>query len=236
MAIGNRSNQSERLRLPAKSKKEDQKMSFIEERNQKAQETLRKAFQKRNMEMHYCSTAAQAKETILSLIPEGSSVTWGGTESMKEAGVLDALYQKNYTIINRADAKTSEESRALYGKMVCCDYFLTSTNAFTVNGELVNVDGASNRVACIAHGPQHVIVLASMDKLCASVPDAYDRIRTLASPPNALRVGANTPCAKTGVCGNCLSPDCICCQILVTRYSRVPGRIQIVLCGEKLGF
>lgn len=211
-------------------------MSFMEERNQKAQETLKKAFRKRNMEMYYCGTAAEAKEKVLSLIPEGSSVTWGGTESMVQAGVMEALRQKNYNIIDRATAKTPEESRVLYGKMVCSDYFLTSTNAFTTSGELVNVDGASNRVACIAHGPAHVIVLASMDKLCASVPEAYDRIRTQAAPPNALRVGAGTPCAKTGICGDCLSPDCICCQILVTRYSRIPGRIQIVLCGEKLGF
>lgn len=211
-------------------------MSYIEERNLKAADTLTKAFKKHGMDACYCSTIEEAREKILSLIPEGSSITWGGTESMVEAGVLDAVRNGNYNIIDRKDAKTPEEARALYGKIVCADYFLTSTNAFTANGELVNVDGASNRVACIAHGPSKVIVLASMDKMCASVEDAYNRVRTLASPPNAIRVGANTPCAKTGICGDCLSPDCICCQILVTRYSRVPGRIQVVLCGEKLGF
>jgi hypothetical protein len=211
-------------------------MSYIQDSFKNAGETLKKKFAKRGMEAHYCSTKEEAKELILSLIPEGASVTWGGTESMAEAGISQAIIDGNYDFIDRSTAKTPEEARALYGKIVCADYFLTSTNAFTKEGELVNIDGASNRVACIAHGPAHVIVLASMDKLCSSVGDAYDRIRTHACPPNAIRVHADTPCAKTGVCADCLSPSCICCQILVTRYSRVPGRITVVMCGEKLGF
>ena len=197
-------------------------MSFTQNSYALAGETLKKKFARRNMDAFYCATKEEAKNLILSMIPEGSSVTWGGTESMEEAGVCEAVRRGNYEFIDRKSAKTPEEARALYGKVVCADYFLTSTNAFTTDGELVNIDGASNRVACIAHGPAHVIILASMDKMCASVGDAYNRVRTLASPPNAMRVGADTPCAKTGVCGNCLSPDCICCQVLVTRYSRIP--------------
>lgn len=211
-------------------------MSFKTDSYELAVASLGKAFAKHGMEACYCATAKEAKEKILSLIPEGSSVTWGGSESMAESGVFDAVCQGNYEVIDRKSAKTPQEARELYGKIVCADYFLTSTNAFTKDGMLVNIDGASNRVACIAHGPAHVIVLASMDKMCANVEDAVNRIRTLASPPNAIRVGVKTPCAKTGVCGDCLSPECICCQILVTRYSRVPGRIKVVLCGEKLGF
>ena len=211
-------------------------MSYKSEAYAKTAETVMKKFEKRGMTAFYCPTTEEAKEKILSLMEKGASITWGGTESMKEAGVMDAIRNGDYELIDRSTAKTPEEQRALYGKMVCADYFLTSTNAFTKDGELVNIDGAANRVACIAHGPAHVIVLASMDKLCADIPQAYDRIRTHAAPPNALRVNVSTPCAKTGVCGDCLSPDCICCQILVTRYSRVPGRITVVLCGEKLGF
>lgn len=211
-------------------------MSYVSDSCKLAAQTLTRAFAKHGMEACYCATAEEAKEKVLSMIPEGSSVTWGGSESMAEAGVFDAVCQGNYEFIDRKSAKTPEEARALYGKIVCADYFLTSTNAFTKDGMLVNIDGASNRVACIAHGPAHVIVLASMDKMCTDAEDAVKRIRTLASPPNALRVGVKTPCAKTGICGDCLSPDCICCQILVTRYSRVPGRIKVVLCGEKLGF
>lgn len=211
-------------------------MSYIKDSYAKAAETLEKAFKKRGMEAYYCPDAATAKKQILSLIPKGSSVSWGGSESMEEAEVIDAIKTDDYEAIDRRSASSPEEARALYGKIVCSDYFLTSTNAFTKDGELINIDGAANRVACIAHGPANVIILASMDKMCATVEDAVRRVRTLASPPNAIRVGVNTPCAKTGVCSDCLSPDCICCQILITRYSRIPGRIKVVLCGEKLGF
>ena len=211
-------------------------MSYITDSYALSGETLVKQFKKRNMEAFYCATTEEAKEKILSMIPNGSSVTWGGTESMEEAGVCEAIRQGDYEFIDRKKAKTPEESRALYGQIVCADYFLTSSNAFTKDGILVNIDGASNRVACIAHGPAHVIFLISMDKLCANVDEAIDRIHTHACPPNALRVKANTPCSKTGVCADCLSPDCICCQTLITRFSRIPDRIKVILCGEKLGF
>ena len=211
-------------------------MSYITDSYALSGETLVKQFKTRNMEAFYCATKEEAKEKILSMIPNGSSVTWGGTESMEEAGVCEAIRQGDYEFIDRKKAKAPEESRALYGQIVCADYFLTSSNAFTKDGILVNIDGASNRVACIAHGPAHVIFLISMDKLCANVDEAIDRIHTHACPPNALRVKANTPCSKTGVCADCLSPDCICCQTLITRFSRMPDRIKVVLCGEKLGF
>lgn len=211
-------------------------MSYIKKAYETAAASLIKEFGRHGMEASYCATIEEAREKVLSLIPEGSSVTWGGTESMVEAGVCAAIQNGNYEFIDRKSAKTPEEARALFGKIVCADYFLTSTNAFTKDGMLVNIDGASNRVACIAHGPAHVIVLASMNKMCDSVEDAVKRIRTHACPPNAARVGVSTPCTKTGICSDCLSPDCICCEILVTRYSRVPGRIQVVLCGENLGF
>lgn len=211
-------------------------MSYKSEAYAKTAETVMKKFEKRGMTAFYCPTKEEAKEKILSLIEKGASITWGGSESMVEAGVMDAIRNGDYALIDRSTAKTPEEQRALYGKMVCADYFLTSTNAFTKDGELVNIDGAANRVACIAHGPAHVIVLASMNKMCADVDAAVKRIRTEACPPNAIRVGVETPCSATGVCADCLSPGCICAQILVTRKSRIPGRIIVVLTEEQLGF
>ena len=192
--------------------------------------------EKRNMTGYYCATKEEAREKVLSLIPEGSSITWGGTETMTQLGVFDAIREKNYELIDRATAKTPEESRALYAKMVCADYFLTSANAITLDGEIVNIDGNSNRVACIAYGPSHVIIAAGMNKLVANLDAAIARVKTFACPPNAVRVGASTPCARTGVCADCLSPDSICCQTLITRKSRHDGRIIVILVGEELGF
>ena len=203
---------------------------------ERAQATLIKKFNKRGMDAYYCATKEEACQKILDLMPENSSIAWGGSESMVEAGVMDAIRNKNYQLIDRSLAKNFQETRELFSQAVMADYFLMSSNAFTIDGELVNIDGAGNRVACLACGPAHVIGLASMNKMCANVEDAVRRVRTLATPPNAIRVNVNTPCAKTGVCADCNTPETICCQIEITRRSRIQGRIIVVLCGEELGF
>lgn len=211
-------------------------MSFKATAYANAAKTVIPKFEKRGMSACYCATKEEACKKILELMPKGSSIAWGGSESMVEAGVMEAIKNGDYELIDRHAGKTPEESRAIYGKMVCADFHLMSTNAFTKDGMLVNIDGAANRVACLAYGPKNVIVLASMNKMCDDAETAVQRIRTLAAPPNAVRVGVKTPCAETGVCADCLSPGCICDQILITRKSMIPGRIIVVLCGEELGF
>lgn len=111
-----------------------------------------------------------------------------------------------------------------------------STNAITYEGELVNIDGNGNRVACLIHGPRHVIIIAGMNKVATTLEGAFERARTMACPPNAVRLDKKTPCAATGKCGDCLSPDCFCNQIVVTRRSGHTGRIKVFLVAEDLGF
>ncbi|HIS80134.1 MAG TPA: lactate utilization protein [Candidatus Scatomonas merdavium] len=211
-------------------------MSFKKESYALQAESLIRRFNRRGMEACYCEDSKAAVEKVLSLIPDGSSVTWGGSATLSEAGILEALQNGSYELIDRASAKSPEEARSLYGKIVCADYFLMSTNAFTSDGELVNIDGNGNRVACLISGPAHVIVVTGMNKLTKTVQEAVDRVQTCATPPNCLRLNLNTPCASTGFCADCQSPDSICCQIVVTRRSRQPGRITVVMVGEELGF
>ncbi len=211
-------------------------MSYKAAAYENAAKTLIPQFEKRGMTACYCATKEEACRKILELMPAGSSIAWGGSESMVEAGVMDAIKEGDYQLIDRHSGKTPEEARAIYGRMVCADFHLMSTNAFTKDGMLVNIDGASNRVACLAYGPKQVIVLASMNKLCDDAESAVKRIRTQACPANAIRVGVKTPCAVTGICSDCLSPGCICGQILITRKSMVQGRIIVILCGDELGF
>lgn len=212
-------------------------MSYKSKRWELAAPTLIKNFEKRGMEACYCENSKEALKKVLSLIPKGASVTFGGSETLNETGIFEALTTGPYEFIDRKSARTKEEARALFGKIVCADYFLMSTNAFTKDGELVNIDGNGNRVACLIHGPEHIIVVTGMNKLCESTEDALARIRDTAAPPNAVRVGCKeTVCMKTGICGQCLSPDCICCQTVITRKSRHPGRITVILVGEELGF
>lgn len=211
-------------------------MSFKKESYALQAESLIRRFNRRGMEACYCEDSKAAVEKVLSLIPDGSSVTWGGSATLSEAGILEALQNGSYELIDRASAKSPEEARSLYGKIVCADYFLMSTNAFTSDGELVNIDGNGNRVACLISGPAHVIVVTGMNKLTKTVQEAVDRVQTCATPPNCLRLNLNTPCASIGFCADCQSPDSICCQIVVTRRSRQPGRITVVMVGEELGF
>ena len=134
------------------------------------------------------------------------------------------------------------EASAL-ARVVCCeelglssaDYFLMSTNAITRTGELVNIDGASNRLSSLLHGPKHVIIVAGMNKLVKTVEDGFNRIQTSVCPVTAERSGRKTPCGIKGVCTDCQSPDCMCCNIVISRRSRYNGRVKVILVGENLG-
>ena len=211
-------------------------MSPKEIANQNLANTIIKNMEKKNMEGYYCATSAEAVEKALSLMPEGSSVTWGGSMTLTECGLMDALKTANYEIIERDTAKTPEEARLMYAKQVMADYYLMSTNAITINGELVNIDGRANRVSCLCWGPQNVIIIAGMNKVASDVESAVQRVRNIAAPPNCVRLNKNTPCAQTGKCGDCYSSESICSQFLITRRSSTPNRIKVILVGEELGY
>ena len=191
---------------------------------------------KRNMEGFYCESREDAVDLVLSLMEKGSVVSWGGSETLKEAGIMEAINNGDYELIDRLAAQTPEERREVFARTVMSDYFLMSTNAITLDGELVNIDGNGNRLAALIHGPSHVIIIAGMNKVATDVEAAYKRVKTNACPPNAVRLSRKTPCGATGVCGDCMSPDCFCNQIVVTRRSGHTGRIKVILVGEELGY
>ncbi len=199
--------------------------------------TIIKNFKKRNMEAFYCDTKEEATKLALELMKDGGSVGMGGAESVKECGLLDAVKNtSSLHFIDRSLATTDEERRAVFLETMAADYFLMSSNAITIDGELVNIDGNANRLACLLHGPRQVIIVAGMNKIVDDVEAGIQRVGTYAAPPNAARLGTRTPCAALGHCGNCHSEDCMCCQIVITRHSRHNGRIKVILVGEELGF
>lgn len=203
---------------------------------QKASKGLIENLKKRGMEGFIYEDHASCAKAILSMIPEGSTVSWGGSASVAECGILDALQAGKYELIDRTAAKTEEEQREIYAKTVLADYYFMSTNAITYDGQLVNIDGNGNRVACLIHGPKHVFLIVGMNKLTSTIEGAFERARTMACPPNAVRLNKQTPCGLTGKCQDCLAPDCFCNQIVVTRRSGHPGRIKVFLVAEDLGF
>lgn len=201
-----------------------------------AAETIIKNLKKRRMEGFYCATKEEAVKKALELMPKGASIGWGGSMSLEESGLMEAVRSAEYEIIDREKAKTEEERKEVFAKIVNCDYFLMSTNAITLDGELVNIDGRGNRVSFLCFGPEHVLILAGMNKVVSDVDSAVKRVHDIASPANTVRLNKNTPCAKTGRCADCLSDDCICAQTVITRLSLVPNRIQVILVGEELGY
>lgn len=211
-------------------------MTMKQKAFEKTARTVIERMEKRGMEGYFCEDSKACVNQILSMMEAGSTVAWGGSETIKECGLMDALKTADYHLIDRSLAKTPEENREIFGKSILSDYFLMSSNAVTLNGELVNIDGNSNRVACLAHGPRHVMIIVGMNKLVSDVESAVARVRNIAAPANAERLGTKTPCGVTGVCGDCLSPDCMCCEILITRRSRHPGRIKVFFVAEELGY
>ena len=205
----------------------------IIKRNELLAQKVIKGLESRNMTGFYAESKEAALAKALELIPEGSSVTMGGAMSAHEIGLVDALKDGNYNFIDR-DAY--EDKRAAMLMAYDADFFLSSANAMTEDGIIVNIDGNSNRVSAIAQGPKKVLFIVGMNKICNDVDGAMKRARNVAAPINAQRFGLSTPCAKTGACMDCKSPDTICCQFLITRFSRHKDRIFVILVNDSLGF
>lgn len=199
-------------------------------------DTLIEKFNTRGIEGYYVDNKEEALAMVKRFLTPGCSISWGGSESLKEIGLIDYLKKSDYELIDRSQAKTPDEKREIYARTVMADFYFMSSNAITLDGELVNIDGNGNRVACLIHGPKNVVIVAGMNKIAQDIPTAVERVRNFASPPNAVRLGTKTPCAEYGRCGNCLRDDCLCCQVVVTRRSRQLNRIKVILVGEELGY
>lgn len=206
---------------------------FIQKRNELLASTVINGLESRNMTGYYAKDREAALKTALSLIPKGSSVTMGGAMSAREIGLVDAVKEGDYVFLDR-DA--FEDKREALLKGYGADVFLASANAMTQDGIIVNIDGNSNRVSYIAQGPKKVIFIVGMNKICDDLDGAMKRARNVAAPINAQRFGLDTPCSKTGTCMDCKSPDTICCQFLITRFSRHKDRIHVILVNDTLGF
>ena len=205
------------------------------------------ALRSNRMDVHYVKTAEEAKALALSLIPEGSSCASGGSVTLAETGIIDALKNGNYNYIDRMIPDlTQEEKEEAMRAAFHADYYLASANAITEDGELYNVDGNSNRVAALLYGAKNVIIVAGTNKLVKDLDEAVLRVKTVAAPKNAARLSCNTPCAKLGHCislernggmtDGCKTPARICANFTVMAYQRHAQRVKVILVGESLGY
>ena len=204
----------------------------MRKRNEILAQTVIKGLESRNMSGYYAADKEEAVKKALEVIGKGSTVAMGGCQSAHEIGLIQALEEGDYNYIDRSNMTPRESLMAAYD----ADVFLSSANAMTNDGIMVNIDGNSNRVSCIAQGPKKVVFIVGMNKICSDLDEAIKRARNVAAPANAQRFDVKTPCKVTGKCADCMSPDTICCQFLITRYSRHEGRIHVILVNDTLGY
>jgi L-lactate utilization protein LutB len=209
----------------------------IEKRNNLLGTHVVKSLKSRHFEASYYKTSNEAVEKILKIIPRKESISWGGSTTIEEIGLIKRLRAEYDMVLDRDKTTSIADRYEAMQKAFFCDNYLMSANAISEDGQLVNMDGNGNRVAAMAFGPKRVIVVAGINKVVKTLDDAIVRARTIASPINAQRVpNLKTPCMVTGICEDCKTADCICTYLVTTRISRPPGRIHVVLIGETLGF
>ena len=199
-------------------------------------ESIIKKLALRKMEGYYAEDMEAAKAKVIELIGAApKTVTYGGSMTIDNSDLKSLIKEAGHDLVIRENYKSDDEIRELKAKMINSDTFLMSTNAITLDGELINIDGRGNRVSYLIYGPEQVIVIAGMNKVVKDVDAGIDRTRNVASPANTVRLNCDTPCSRTGRCGDCLEHT-ICCEIVITRASMIPGRIKVILVGEEVGY
>jgi len=207
-----------------------------EQRNERLAQTIIKNLKRRHIEGFYCATAEEVVKKVSELIDDGNSVTWGGTMTVRDLGIPQYLKDRGtLQVLDRDLVETPEEKQAMYLRAFSADVYLSSANAISEDGVIVNIDGNGNRVAAITWGPKKVIFVIGLNKVAQNVEAALARARSTASPINAARFAIKTPCQTDGVCHNCNSPESICNYVHFLRNSP-RGRHVVVLVGESLGY
>ena len=205
-------------------------------RNQRLAERLIKQLQRRHITAYYCPTATEAVQQVSSLIADGRSVTWGGSMTIRDIGIPQALRDRGtLEVLDRDLVTDRDEVVHIYERAFTADVYLSSANAISEDGVIVNIDGNGNRVAAITWGPKQVIFIIGLNKVAQTVEAALQRARSTAAPVNAARFDIQTPCQLDGVCHNCNSPESICNHVHFLRNSP-RGRHTVVLVGESLGY
>jgi len=205
--------------------------------HQARMKTVAAGLERRNTEAVQAPDGKTALAKVLEMIPKGATVGLGGSLTVQQIGLLKELRSGRYNLYDQyAKGQSPEESMQMRRKGLTADIFITGSNAVTLDGRLVNLDGAGNRVAALTFGPQKVIVVVGRNKIVGDVDQALDRIWNLAAPLNAARLNRKTPCTKTAQCEDCSSAERICNHLLITERQMKPGRLTVILVDEDLGF
>lgn len=196
-----------------------------------------KALNARGFKARYAATAAGAREAVMELVPAGATVGVGGSVTVRETEVLEPLEAKGCKVAHHwKPGLSAEDKKQVLMDELTADWYLTSANAITKDGVIVNIDGTGNRVAVMSWAPGRIIYIVGINKIAADVESAVQRARNIASPPNARRTGAETPCAKLGYCVDCNSPQRICNIFTIIPRSPLGRECHVIIVGESMGY
>ena len=204
--------------------------------NQDSIEKTLKALHNNQMDAVYFNTKDEAEKYILTSITKEQCVGIGGSITIQDMNLHNSLMEQGNEVVWHWLETTSEGKKLALEKAGKADVYLTSANAITLTGEIINVDGVGNRVASMIYGPKKVMIVCGVNKICNDTVDAFDRLRRQASPPNAKRLNRKTPCAVTGECIDCDSPERICNVTTIIHKKPMQTEMEVVLIGENLGY
>ena len=206
---------------------------IIEKRLKRTAESLKQS----NITPYIINDLEELHTVIKTLISPNDIVAIGGSMTLFETGVIDLLRNGDYQFLDRYEKGLSpEDIRKIYLDSFSSDVYFTSTNALTTDGILYNIDGNGNRVAAMLYGPKKVIVIAGINKIVNNLEEAENRLRNYTAPANAKRLNLNTPCASTGICSDCNSPDRICSDYVTIKKQRTPNRMHVLLLKDEYGY
>ena len=208
-----------------------------------------KALEKNNIKGIYAENKAEVLHIVKSMLFGGAKITNGGSMSVVESGVLDVINSGEYNYLDRSRAGiTAEEQLEVYKSVLDSDFYFCSANAVTEDGQLINVDGNCNRISAISFGPRKVIMIVGANKIVKDINEGFLRVKKIAAPKNSVRLSVDTPCAKLGHCvsllksdnpditDGCNKKDRICASYMISGRQRVKDRINVIICGENLGY
>ncbi len=197
---------------------------------------LKNNLEKRNISFFYLEDKKEIKSLLKEHLSDGNIVSFGGSATLGETGILDFLDEGNYNFLDRRKCTTQEEKIEVYRKSFFADAYFLSANAITLDGEILNVDGNGNRIAAMIYGPSKVYVIVGINKLVRDIEEAYTRLETYAGPMDCKILDKNTPCVKTGLCTDCASEDRICSKYVIYKRENINNRMHVILINESLGF
>lgn len=190
----------------------------------------------RNIDAFFLESFNEMNEKLLKIIPDNCTIGVGHSITVQSSGIIKRLIERGNIVFDKTTAIDKEESKKIKKMALTSDWYITGTNAISLEGHIVNIDHSGNRVAAMIYGPDNVVIIVGVNKIVDSLSDAISRVRNIASPLNAKRAGFTPPCVKLNKCVDCKSKERVCNSLVIIEGQEVIGRMKVFIVNESAGF